>query len=71
MSAIRPWAFCNPNETILDKRNLRSAQRLEVPRFRRTSRLYHIPLVYVATSESGWASRLATMSLVVVAYFLK
>jgi hypothetical protein len=24
MSVIRPWAFCNPNETILDKRNLRS-----------------------------------------------
>ena len=25
MSAIRPWDFSNPNETILNKRNLRSA----------------------------------------------
>ena len=25
MSAIRPWDFSNPNETILDKGNLRSA----------------------------------------------
>jgi hypothetical protein len=25
MSAIRPWDFANPNEAILNKRNLRSA----------------------------------------------
>jgi len=32
--------------------------------------LTHMPFLFMATDESGWGSRLATMSLAAAAYFL-
>jgi hypothetical protein len=44
MSVFRPWDFSNPNETILDKRSLRSA-------FVDTIKGYDVAVLLVA---SGW-----------------